>query len=357
MKQGLSLVQMAQELERQRVTKRDFIADTRKISFSDDMQNVSLLQNAGATVFGVNDYANKQFAELMKVPVQFYQRMQKDHPDLLSNTLNELLKREPSRRMVRTLDSTVRAVVSDKFRAMDNFDLANAVLPVLGEIPDMRVESTQFSDTRFYIKAVFPKTEGEIKRGDVVQAGIVISNSEVGAGSLSVQPLVFRLVCLNGMIASDFGQKRYHVGRRAAGDSEAAFELFSDRTKELDDAALWSKVQDTVRGVAKPEVFESIINKLRETTQQPIEGAVEEVVKATASRFGYSEATQQGVLAHLIQGGDLSRWGLANAITRQSQDEVSYDQATQMEADGGTLVELPSKDWQSLLAKPIRKAA
>jgi hypothetical protein len=63
------------------------------------------------------------------------------------------------------------------------------------------------------------------------------------------------------------------------------------------------------------------------------------------------------VLSHLIQGGDLSRWGLANAITRQSQDEESYDMATQLEVDGGSVIELPSKDWQSILAKPVAKAA
>lgn len=350
MKTGLSLSQMAAELERQQTAKRDFVADTRKIVVAPDMQLVTLANGGDKPVgqFGVNPYAHRQLAEHLDVPVKFYDRMKKDHPDLLAGTLNGLLQREPARRMVRTLDGNVRAFVSDRFRPLDNFDLANAVLPVLMGFPEIRIESTQLTETSLYIKAVFPRVQTEVKKGDVVQAGIVISNSEIGAGSLQVAPLVFRLVCLNGMIAADYGQKRYHVGKRAAGDSEAAFELFSDRTKELDDAALWAKVNDTVRGVLKPEVLESLVQRMRDASEQPIDGDIQEVIEVVSKRNGYAERTQQGILRHLIEGGDLSRLGLANAITRQSQDEEDYDVASKMEADGGAVIELARADWQEI---------
>ncbi len=55
--------------------------------------------------------------------------------------------------------------------------------------------------------------KAEVEVGDVVIAGFVISNSEVGLGSLRVEPLVFRFVCKNGMICKDYAQKRYHVGK------------------------------------------------------------------------------------------------------------------------------------------------
>lgn len=37
----------------------------------------------------------------------------------------------------------------------------------------------------------------EVRKGDIVQAGVMISNSEVGLGAVSIQPLVYRLVCTN----------------------------------------------------------------------------------------------------------------------------------------------------------------
>lgn len=350
MKQGLSLVEMARELERRQATSKDYIADTRKIEVAADADRIVLMNGNGPLGnFGINQYAHRQLGEHLKIPAKFYDRMHQAYPDLLAHNLNELLRREPSRQMLRVLDGNLRAFVSDRFRALDNYDLANAVLPELERLPEIRIESTQFTETRFYLKAVFPRVQAEVKKGDVVQAGIVISNSEVGAGSLMVAPLVFRLVCLNGMVAQDYGQKRYHVGKKAAGELEMAYEYYSDQTKRLDDAALWAKVRDTVRGVAQNDVFKSIVSKMQAASEEKIESAdIQEVVEVTANKFGYGESSKNGILKHLIEGGDLSRYGLMNAITRQSQDEEDYDVASKMEADGGRVIELARTDWQEI---------
>lgn len=68
------------------------------------------------------------------------------------------------------------------------------------------------TDTRMYIKVVNERIQTEVVPGDIVQAGILISNSEVGMGSVSVKPLIYRLVCTNGMVA-DVGVGKRHVGR------------------------------------------------------------------------------------------------------------------------------------------------
>ena len=51
-------------------------------------------------------------------------------------------------------------------------------------------------------------------------------------------------------------------------------------------------------------------------------------------RFGITEDESNGVLEHLITGGDFSLYGLANAVTRFSQDVESYDRATKLEEIG-----------------------
>jgi hypothetical protein len=101
--------------------------------------------------------------------------------------------------MLRTLDGKVRAVLSERYRRLDNFDLAEqrAAHPA-GQLPEVRFESVELTETRMYLKCVTPRLKYEMAPGDVVQAGVVISNSEVGQGTLSVQPLLFRLVCRNG---------------------------------------------------------------------------------------------------------------------------------------------------------------
>ena len=44
-----------------------------------------------------------------------------------------------------------------------------------------------------YIKAVSTRMEGQVRKGDIVRWGIALSNSEVGAGKLRIDPLVYRL--------------------------------------------------------------------------------------------------------------------------------------------------------------------
>ena len=93
-------------------------------------------------------------------------------------------------------------------------------------------------------KVVNKKLKAEVGVGDVVQAGFVVSNSEVGLGSLKVEPLIYRLVCKNGLIVKDFAQKKYHVGRQVAAEDDAAYELYSDETLAQDDKAFFMKVQE-----------------------------------------------------------------------------------------------------------------
>lgn len=55
----------------------------------------------------------------------------------------------------------------------------------------------------------------------------------------------------------------------------------------------------------------------------PITGKVQDVVQLTAQSYGINAEEQEGILKYLIEGGDLSLYGLSNAVTRASQDVVS----------------------------------
>jgi len=70
-------------------------------------------------------------------------------------------------------------VLSDRYRRLDNYELAENVLPILQRLEGARFESVELTETKMYLKVVTPRVEYEIAPGDVVQAGIVITNSEV----------------------------------------------------------------------------------------------------------------------------------------------------------------------------------
>ena len=52
----------------------------------------------------------------------------KRQPELLAENVNSWFQREPTQRMVRTLDGTVRAFLSNRYRRIDNLDIAEIVL-------------------------------------------------------------------------------------------------------------------------------------------------------------------------------------------------------------------------------------
>lgn len=348
MKAGISLNEMAAELARRADATKDYIASSTALQMLSDT-HLCLAQDpdAESDVFPVTEHAHRQIGTYAKIPAEYYDRMRKEQPALLAQNVNTWLHdKSDDKRLVRTLDGQVRAVLSNRYRPLDNHDLVQAVLPVLAEHTDLQVVSTQITDSRFFLKVLFPRIEGEIKKGDAVQAGLTISNSEVGDGSLQVSPLIYRLVCLNGMIAES-AMKRSHVGKSLSA-SEDGFEIFRDATREADDKAFWLKVQDIVRSAMTQTVFDTLVNRMRDTTERTIEAPIVEVVERVARRFTLTDGESGLMLNHLAQGGDLTQWGLLNAITRTSQDLDDYTRATEFERLGGQILELPRSEWMQL---------
>ena len=63
-------------------------------------------------------------------------------------------------------------------------------------------------------------------------------------------------------------------------------------------------------------------------------------VEVLSNRLSLTQDEQSSVLRHLIEGGDLSQYGLINAVTRAAEDAKSYDRATELEMAGATVLDL-----------------
>jgi Domain of unknown function (DUF932) len=298
--------------------------------------------------FTLTPLAHEQVGEYLEVPRKYYEAIRKAHPPLFELTVNTLLRVKQEQRLVRTLDGKMRALLSNRYRPLDHDDLAEAILPRLLQ-PDLEIKSMELTETRLYIQAVTPRITGEVKLGDEVQAGILISNSEVGLGSLRVEPLVYRLKCLNGMVAGQ-GMAKYHTGRGQIGDMEGmAQQFYRDETRRLDDAAFFAKTRDLIEGLLSPEGFEGILARLRRAANEmPITGDPVKVVDVTAKRYALADKERGSVLNALISGGDLTAWGLSNAITHLAHEVESYDRAVELERVGGKVIDLNAAEWSSL---------
>jgi hypothetical protein len=348
MKTGKSLNELATELERQAQSKRDFIADTRLLQVRPDQSGNIVLDGIGGGM-PMRMTAHEQMADTLNIPTSYYKRLMTDAPDLLAKNVNHWLMAGSARKMVRTLDGGVRAILSDRYRPLDNVDLVEATLPKLMEL-GATVISSQITDSRLYVKAVTERIRGEVKVGDTVQAGIVISNSEIGAGSLRLEEMTYRLVCLNGAIHAHAIRKS-HVGRQVYSGAEQldqSREYFRTETRQADDRALFLKVRDTIDHVLSERHFLTHLDAMRGAAELKITADPIAVVEVTAKHYGLGQTERGSILKHLIEGADLSKFGLANAVTRASQDVDDYELATLMEETGGRIFEMPKRDWETL---------
>ncbi len=351
MKNGRSLVELATVLERQLATKKDMIVPSSLMHHQTRDNGSCMLvidESDGAQRYDVAELARRQLAEKLKIPYTYFERMRTEQPTLLDHNVNTWLQSDSAdKRLIRTLDGQVRAVLSDRYRRLDNFDLAENVLPILQRLPDARIESVELTETRMYLKVVTPRVRFEIAPGDIVQAGVVVINSELGVGSLSVQPLVFRLVCKNGLIASDHTLRKTHVGRALASADESVV-VFKDDTLRADDHAFFLKVRDVVEAAVCESTFRLVAEKMQKTRGVQLTGDPVKSVEVLARRYSLNDGECAGVLRHLIAEGELSGYGLINAVTGYSQQVNDYDRATEFEALGGKLLELSSRDWNEI---------
>ena len=356
MKEGKTLQELAAELERQQLAKKDLIVSTGVLSMdSRDDGGIALNVMGGQMIqhYDVGEIAHRQIGQFLKIPATYYDRMRREYPQLLTLNANGWFAKMPqAKRMLRTLDGTARALLSDRYRRIDNFEVASAVLPIISRMEGAGVESCELTDSRMYLKVVNPRVTAEIKKGDIVQAGVLISNSEVGMGSVTVSPLIYRLVCSNGMIAEDGKLRKYHVGR--ANESREDFSIYRNETIEADDKAFLMKLEDSVKAAVDQARFAAIVDKLRESTEATFQPQqVQQVVELASKEYGFTDSESSGILGHLAAGGDLSLYGLANAVTRQAQDVASYDRSTELEATGYRIITMTPSLWRSLTKERV----
>lgn len=363
MKSGSTLQKIATEIARRATAKEDLIVPVTKMKFEladedkDGRRHPLMVVSGKDEPLSIKPHAHQQLIEYTKIPGDYYKTLLADDPELLITNLNKRIRRvDENRRLVRILDGKVRAVLSDKYRMFDNEDFADAVLPVLQDL-NLIILSAEITETRLYFKAVDKTIERDIPTGkgalgdgghvifDTISPIITVSNSEVGAGALQVETGTLTRACTN-LCMFGASMRRYHTGKRAE-LSDDTYALLTDATKRLSDAAIWAQTQDIIRGAFDAEKFNALAKRLGDSAQDKIED-VEETVKAVTKKYTLNEGERKGILHHLIQGGDLTKYGLHSAITRASADVEDYDRATFMERLGGDVIDLDKQSWREV---------
>ena len=344
MTEMMTLSDLTHAIEDREAVKHDLIVSPTELAVLPPTEDRdSLLIQTGGDGFhpmGITDLAHDQIANWSPLGRRYYQLLQEEEPELWADNVNTWLGKGDKPRMLRTQNVTtgngirrsLRAFLSDQYGRFEDIHL---MTPVLERIQDRgwEVSHCALTEKRMHIRVGFPTMQGEVKVGDIVQAGAAFTNSEVGHGTWKSEFFIERLVCLNGMKFPEMfaGFSRRHItGRQGAG-------WLSPSTLALENELLQSKVADTLDMMADKNQFEKVLMLMKDTTAQEIEQPME-AVQVLAQRAGLSNNERLAVEGNLVRGGDSTLWGLVNALTATAKDIPGFDRRAELEDAAGKMM-------------------
>lgn len=364
------LSELAARLEHIRDSTTDIVADTRDLGVelyeTAQPQTPGVAPNPWLVRLGVkgtanewplNHHAHTQLAEKVGIPYAYYDRMRRDAPQLYQKNVNHWLQEEPDRRLIRIAEGHVRAVLSDRYRVgLDNYSLAFQVAEQ-AQAHNATVLQCDLSETRMQIRIGVPGAReklgamtAEIREryahrnrvpppadldADYAVPGLLVTNSEVGAGAFRVEPYVMRLVCWNGMIG-ETSLYKVHVGAKM----DLGEVTYRDDTLNTADELVQKQVRDLIESTFTPEVLHAQVQKFLGAKTVEIKKPVE-VVDATTKYLRLSDKKREDLLRYFSQEGD-TLFGLVNGVTRLAQDYEDPDQQSDYERAAGKILSQPA---------------
>jgi len=156
----MQLQELMMELERQKETKHDIIVDSNEM-------RAEFVQDIDRKGYELTEFAHRQLAERLGIPTRYYEKIRQEGlGDLLADNINAWVDKKDYR-LIRILDGRIRAIMSNRYRIMDNYDMALSSMEIFKEV-EAEIHTIDLTETRMYVKAVLPHTQEEIREGDKI---------------------------------------------------------------------------------------------------------------------------------------------------------------------------------------------
>ena len=313
-----------------------------------------------------------------------------EYPAYDGNLLLRLLRGDPGEAGV------LRAVVSPKFKIIDNLDVAMAILDGAREAGiEVTPETCDLTDRRMYMRlrapgvaqyapklldgyrSPFDTKNGPARAGQdrpgyrwnanvgggwtvpqalaaaagegqgyepgkepVVFAGLVVSNSDVGDGSRWIWPEIEVGICKNGLTLKAQGERKVHLGKaHAEGEIN-----WSTETLEKELELIAAQTKDAVKAFLSGDFLAKEVNKIEALAGVPLlSDTADEKITEVLTSSKYTQADIAGVLEHFKLGGKLDVGGLGNAVTSYSQTLPDADAAARLNATAVPVMQLAAR--------------
>lgn len=334
--QNLDLQELVSEIKIQHAQKADYIVPAKSIKMLYDSN--LYFEGSNCEYYNLNEIAHSHFADKLNIPNGYYQRMLSSTPELLSKNVNTWLEMQANTNyMLRTFETNggniARAVLSDRYNALDNYDVLFAALEAI-KLAGLKVEIKECSitDKRMYVNIVAPQIEVQAEAalrnylkigdrshvGDGVVSGITISNSEVGHGSYEIRARAVILRCNNGLIVKDDRFRRVHLGAKLEGGEIT----WSEGTKQKNYELVMSQTKDAINTFLSEGYLTGIVQKITAASNQKLDqpiDTVQNVIKLVSNKITLADQNKDSILNYFVTSGDHAASGIFQALTHEAQ--------------------------------------
>jgi hypothetical protein len=201
-----------------------------------------------------------------------------------------------------------------------------------GDRPGMRLQAGHFGAGGGAVARALAAAKREGKdypagQEPIVFAGLKVTNSDVGEGARSIAPEIVVQICGNRLTLTASADRAVHLGSLK---DEGVIE-WSAATMDKELELITSQAADAVTTFLTPEWFLGKVAEIEALAGAPV-GKPEEVIKDVSRTAGFSQGETDAILAHFLRGGAYTSGGVASAVTSVSQTLPSADRAAELDA-------------------------
>jgi len=380
-KRKATLADLVQELQAETLQKRDFVLPASCMSMRDgkliitNHQNIEglekILKESGIGFSSEGgeiqisqmelsclDVMNNHLADKLQIPSRYYKRMMEGHTTLLDQNVSYWFKTLSNNFLLRCFVDKdekrgfARALLSDSFKVIDNLDILLAVLAAVKESGlniTIDEDGCDLSEKRMYVRFVCKDVEikaPELLRnyrpngqpntaGDGIISGFVITNSEVGLGSLTISPRAKILACSNGLIGTNENFRKTHLGAKM-GEYETI--QWSGETKEKNLELIISQVKDAIKYYVSEEYLGKRISEVIQLGSKELEHPMD-AIKAVSNELMFSEEKANDLLNIFIKSGDMINFGIVQSLTLYANTKADADTQYELEQQAVQVLE------------------
>lgn len=369
MKRHTTLAELVTELKNQNMQKKDFVVPANLLSMengqlvvnnynSNDslsklLNEVGIQSNdSGKLILSCLPIVHQNLSDKLEIPRKYYNRLTGiSDNELIDANVSYWLKNMKGNIFLRTFvdkeknEGFARAILSDRYNVIDNFDVLIATLDAVKESGlNLKIEDNgcDLSEAKMYIRFVAPDIEinapdllknyksprgGGSGVGDGIISGFVITNSELGQGSFSISPRAVVLKCSNGMVFKNDAFGKIHLGSKMEQFSQIDW---SEETKRKNYELIQAQVKDAVKQFTSEDFLSKKISELNGYAEEELKHPVE-TVKNVSRFLNITEEKEKNILDFFMRGGDFTPIGVSQALTFYAHETQDADEAHDME--------------------------